>query len=157
MKFENFVIFISKYFKNELILSLLLKFEITELKIMFAFKMHSVIQTNNQQSVIQTAQVITKGNVILVSKPNSVIQTSHGNISALQVVKASNCDDNYSDDDQSKKRRDTLTRRPSYRKILNDLGGVGSNGSGEISGKLFLKNLQKIANFKIFLEIISRN
>lgn len=33
------------------------------------------------------------------------------------------------DETSSKKRRDILTRRPSYRKILNDLGG------GEIAGK----------------------
>lgn len=38
-------------------------------------------------------------------------------------------DSDLSDDDSPKKRRDLLTRRPSYRKILNDLGG------GEI-GKL---------------------
>lgn len=39
--------------------------------------------------------------------------------------------DDLSDDDSPKKRRDLLTRRPSYRKILNDLGG------GEI-GKLLV-------------------
>lgn len=34
-------------------------------------------------------------------------------------------DSDLSDDDLSpKKRRDLLTRRPSYRKILNDLGGA---------------------------------
>lgn len=38
-------------------------------------------------------------------------------------------DDSFSDEDSPKKRRDILTRRPSYRKILNDLGG------GEITGK----------------------
>lgn len=50
--------------------------------------MHSVIQAN-QQSVIQTATqgtMITKGNVILLSKPNSVIQTTQGNLQTLQVV-----------------------------------------------------------------------
>lgn len=91
--------------------------------------LHSVIQTNNQQSVIQTAQVITKGNVILVSKPSSVIQTTQGNISTLQVVDASNSDDNYSEDDQPKKSHEQLTRRASYRKIFDDLGGSG----GEIA------------------------
>lgn len=46
----------------------------------------------------------------------------------FQVVEA-NSDESLSDDDESpKKRRDLLTRRPSYRKILNDLGG------GEIAG-----------------------
>lgn len=41
-------------------------------------------------------------------------------------------DDSYSEEESPKKRRDLLTRRPSYRKILNDLGG------GEIAGMLFL-------------------
>lgn len=38
-------------------------------------------------------------------------------------------DSDLSDDDSPKKRRDLLTRRPSYRKILNDLGGgeIGKN------------------------------
>lgn len=41
-------------------------------------------------------------------------------------------DDSLSnDDDSTKKRRDILTRRPSYRKILNDLGG------GEIAGNIW--------------------
>ncbi|XP_017777090.1 PREDICTED: cyclic AMP response element-binding protein B isoform X10 [Nicrophorus vespilloides] len=86
----------------------------------------SVIQPN-QQSVIQTAAniqpVLGKGNVILVSKPNSVIQTPQGSLHALQVVETTASDDSYSDDESPKKRRDLLTRRPSYRKILNDLGG----------------------------------
>ena len=52
----------------------------------------SVIQAN-QQSVIQSATgsiqpVLTKGNVILVSKPNSVIQTTQGQLQTLQVVVA---------------------------------------------------------------------
>lgn len=40
-------------------------------------------------------------------------------------------DSDLSDDDSPKKRRDLLTRRPSYRKILNDLGG------GEMGKQLF--------------------
>ncbi|RLU21425.1 hypothetical protein DMN91_005798 [Ooceraea biroi] len=89
-------------------------------------QVQSVIQPN-QQSVIQTATniqpvAISKGNVILVSKPNSVIQTAQGSLQTLQVVETGS-DDSFSDDDSPKKRRDILTRRPSYRKILNDLGG----------------------------------
>lgn len=87
----------------------------------------SVIQAN-QQSVIQTPSNIQpvqlqKGNVILVSKPNSVIQTTQGSLQTLQVVDAGSDDSLSNDDDSTKKRRDILTRRPSYRKILNDLGG----------------------------------
>ncbi|XP_011696130.1 PREDICTED: cyclic AMP-responsive element-binding protein 1 isoform X2 [Wasmannia auropunctata] len=88
-------------------------------------QVQSVIQPN-QQSVIQTATniqpvAISKGNVILVSKPNSVIQTAQGNLQTLQVVETGS-DDSFSDEDSPKK-RNILTRRPSYRKILNDLGG----------------------------------
>ncbi|KAI4461508.1 cyclic amp response element-binding protein b [Holotrichia oblita] len=88
-------------------------------------QVQSVIQPN-QQSVIQTATnlppVLSKGNVILVSKPNSVIQTAQANLQTLQVVDAPS-DDSFSEEESPKKRRDLLTRRPSYRKILNDLGG----------------------------------
>ncbi|XP_031350360.1 cyclic AMP-responsive element-binding protein 1-like isoform X2 [Photinus pyralis] len=96
-------------------------------------QVQSVIQPN-QQSVIQTAAnlqpMLSKGNVILVGKPNSVIQTTQGSLQALQapvcfkVVEAQS-DDSLSEDESPKKRRDLLTRRPSYRKILNDLGGEG--------------------------------
>ncbi|XP_012272549.1 cyclic AMP-responsive element-binding protein 1 isoform X12 [Orussus abietinus] len=91
-----------------------------------ATSVQSVIQPN-QQSVIQTATniqpvAISKGNVILVSKPNSVIQTTQGSLQTLQVVETGS-DDSFSDEESPKKRRDILTRRPSYRKILNDLGG----------------------------------
>uniref|UniRef100_A0AAR5PML6 BZIP domain-containing protein n=3 Tax=Dendroctonus ponderosae TaxID=77166 RepID=A0AAR5PML6_DENPD len=89
-------------------------------------QVQSVIQPN-QQSVIQTAAniqpLIGKGNVILVGKPNSVIQTTQGSLQALRVVEATGSDDSFSDDESLKKRHDLLTRRPSYRKILNDLGG----------------------------------
>ncbi|KAJ9588247.1 hypothetical protein L9F63_018411 [Diploptera punctata] len=89
-------------------------------------QVQSVIQAN-QQSVIQTAAniqpVLQKGNVILVSKPNSVIQTTQGSLQTLQVVDPPSDDSLSNDDDSTKKRRDILTRRPSYRKILNDLGG----------------------------------
>ncbi|XP_026277082.1 cAMP-responsive element modulator isoform X5 [Frankliniella occidentalis] len=82
----------------------------------------SVIQAN-KQSVIQTATgniQLKPGNVILV-KPNSVIQTTP-NIQTIQVVDAD------SDDDLSpRKRRDVLSRRPSYRKILNEIDEIAGN------------------------------
>ncbi|XP_044585762.1 cyclic AMP-responsive element-binding protein 1 isoform X2 [Cotesia glomerata] len=87
-------------------------------------QVQSVIQPNHQ-SVIQSATniqpvAISKGNVILVSKPNSVIQSAQGSLQALQVVETAS-DESCSDDESPKKRRDLLTRRASYRKILNDL------------------------------------
>lgn len=54
------------------------------------YQVQSVIQPNHQ-SVIQSATniqpvAISKGNVILVSKPNSVIQSAQGSLQALQVI-----------------------------------------------------------------------
>lgn len=46
-------------------------------------------------------------------------------------MEAGGSDDSFSEEESPKKRRDLLTRRPSYRKILNDLGG------GEIAGMFF--------------------
>ncbi|XP_014615430.1 PREDICTED: cyclic AMP-responsive element-binding protein 1 isoform X6 [Polistes canadensis] len=91
-----------------------------------ATSVQSVIQPN-QQSVIQTATniqpvALSKGNVILVSKPNSVIQTAQGSLQTLQVVETGS-DDSFTDEESPKTRSNILTRRPSYRKILNDLGG----------------------------------
>ncbi|KAM3963498.1 cyclic-AMP response element binding protein B isoform 2-T2 [Aphomia sociella] len=102
-------------------------------------QVQSVIQPN-QQSVIQTASNIQsvqlpKGNVILVSKPSSVIHTTQGTLQTLQIkpepntvvgTQGQSCSDDSCSDDESPKRkyREMLSRRPSYRKILNDLGGA---------------------------------
>lgn len=87
-----------------------------------ATSVQSVIQPN-QQSVIQTATniqpvAISKGNVILVSKPNSVIQTAQASLQTLQVVETGS-DDSFSDSEESPEQRGgILTRRPSYKKFL---------------------------------------
>lgn len=52
----------------------------------------------------------------------------------------SDADSDLSDDDSPKKRRDLLTRRPSYRKILNDLGG----GEIGMNFQLFLLNCTSV-------------
>jgi len=88
---------------------------------------------HNQQSVIQTTPGTTlqtvqlpKGNVILLNKgTSSVIQTASGGtpIQAVQVL-SENSDDGASAEEDSRKRREILARRPSYRKILNDLSSV---------------------------------
>lgn len=126
------------------------------------FKVQSVIQPT---SVIQStpslqATSLPKGNIILVSKPNSVIHTTGGgggSIQTLQVVlkitftllgggeflllmvviASSQVIDNSGlhEDENTKKRREILARRPSYRKILNELGGC------EISGKFISSGL----------------
>lgn len=100
----------------------------------------SVIQ-QNQQSVIQTAagQIpsLPRGVLLVCNKPSSVIHTTQGSLHSIQIkpepnvgsggsiMTDTNSDDTMSDDETSpKKRRDLLTRRPSYRKILSDLGGA---------------------------------
>ncbi|KAJ8687406.1 hypothetical protein QAD02_023200 [Eretmocerus hayati] len=80
--------------------------------------------------IVTSPVALSKGNVILVSKPNSVIHTAQGSLQALHVVETAS-DDSYSDEESPKKRRDILSRRPSYRKILNDLGG-GEIAEGRI-------------------------
>ncbi|XP_055523018.1 cyclic AMP response element-binding protein B isoform X5 [Wyeomyia smithii] len=100
---------------------------------------HSVIQ-QNQQSVIQTAAgqipTLPRGVLLVCNKPSSVIHTTQGSLQAIQIkpepnvgsggsiMTDTNSDDTLSDDETPKKRRDLLTRRPSYRKILSDLGGA---------------------------------
>ncbi|XP_073237281.1 cyclic AMP-responsive element-binding protein-like isoform X2 [Porites lutea] len=74
----------------------------------------SVIQTN-QQSVIQTAQSIHSA---------SIQGQQIGLAQAVQGV--TDPDDSGVLDEESKKRRDILSRRPSYRKIFNDLSGSES-------------------------------
>ncbi|XP_058835487.1 cyclic AMP response element-binding protein B isoform X6 [Topomyia yanbarensis] len=90
---------------------------------------HSVIQ-QNQQSVIQTAAgqipTLPRGVLLVCNKPNSVIHTTQGSLQAIQIkpepnvgsggsiMTDTNSDDTLSDDETPKKRRDLLTRRPSY-------------------------------------------
>lgn len=71
-------------------------------------QVQSVIQQNNQ-SLIQTAG------------HNSVIQTTGQGVPTIQVVRVAQVDEDLSDDSDGKKRREILSRRPSYRKILNEL------------------------------------
>ncbi|XP_031629303.1 cyclic AMP response element-binding protein B isoform X2 [Contarinia nasturtii] len=96
----------------------------------------SVIQAN-QSSVIQTAanlQPLLGKSVLYVNKGNSVIHTAPGiqvqikpepNSLSHQVHAADTNSDNdsVSDDDSLKRRRDLLTRRPSYHRILKDITG----------------------------------
>lgn len=77
----------------------------------------------------------TRGiSVVHVSIPNQAIQVqpviqanptvihSAGNYQTIQVVRVAAVDEDLSSDDSdAKKRREILARRPSYRKILNDL------------------------------------
>ncbi|XP_053671002.1 cyclic AMP response element-binding protein B-like [Anopheles nili] len=53
-----------------------------------------------------------------------VKQERHIGTGTGSILSNTNSDDSLTDDEPSlKKRRDLLTRRPSYRKILSDLGG----------------------------------
>ncbi|KAF2360358.1 Coactivator CBP pKID [Trinorchestia longiramus] len=109
---------------------------------------HSVIQQNQasviQSTALQTVQVGKGGVLLLKSSPNSVIQSAAGqtNIQEVHVVGAESSEDH---DSGRKQQRQILVRRPSYRKILNDLsgseltgerpeggaGGVGPSGTGD--------------------------
>ncbi|XP_077516469.1 cyclic-AMP response element binding protein B isoform X5 [Amblyomma americanum] len=98
----------------------------------------SVIQPN-QQSVIQAAggaalQTLGK-NVILVNK-GSVIHSADGDagVHPVQLIPASKLDASgetavLTAEDDSKKRREILARRPSYRKILNELSSTEAQGA----------------------------
>ncbi|KAK7086986.1 Cyclic AMP-responsive element-binding protein 1, partial [Halocaridina rubra] len=93
----------------------------------------SVIQQPSQPSVIQSTALqtvqISKGNVILLKQPaNSVIQSAGGgNLQGVQVLETG-------EDQDSSRKRQILARRPSYRKILSDLGGdKGDAGSSDSS------------------------
>ncbi|XP_067142091.1 cyclic AMP-dependent transcription factor ATF-1-like isoform X3 [Centruroides vittatus] len=65
----------------------------------------------------------------------SVIQTTGGNtLQSMQLISASKGDDGETvtlalSDEESKKRREILARRPSYRKILNDLSSTEAQGA----------------------------
>ncbi|XP_058835480.1 cyclic AMP response element-binding protein B isoform X5 [Topomyia yanbarensis] len=99
---------------------------------------HSVIQ-QNQQSVIQTAAgqipTLPRGVLLVCNKPNSVIHTTQGSLQAIQIkpepnvgsggsiMTDTNSDDTLSDDETPKKRRDLLTRRPSYHLFPNAVMG----------------------------------
>ncbi|XP_065077471.1 cyclic AMP response element-binding protein B isoform X3 [Ochlerotatus camptorhynchus] len=101
---------------------------------------HSVIQPN-QQSVIQTAAgqipALPRGVLLVCNKPSSVIHTTQGSLQAIQIkpephvgsggsiMTDTNSDDTLSDDEASpKKRRDLLTRRPSYPNAHGDGSGL---------------------------------
>ncbi|XP_055713310.1 cyclic AMP response element-binding protein B isoform X2 [Phlebotomus papatasi] len=98
----------------------------------------SVIQAN-QSSVIQTAtnlqpMTLAKG-VLYVNKSNSVIHTAPAGLQVkikpepnttptqVQVNDTNSEDDSITDDESPKRRRDLLTRRPSYHRILKEISG----------------------------------
>ncbi|XP_043229402.1 cyclic AMP-responsive element-binding protein 1-like isoform X4 [Amphibalanus amphitrite] len=84
--------------------------------------------SQNQPSVIQSTQPVqfSKNNVILLNKAGVIQTAPNSSVQSLQVVDAESLPAQY-EDEAARRRREILTRRPSYRKILNELGG------GEIS------------------------
>ncbi|XP_065054049.1 cyclic AMP-responsive element-binding protein-like [Rhopilema esculentum] len=86
----------------------------------------SSISNQTNQSIL-AATSSSSSSVIQQGQQHSVIQTAHGNqlqqqLQSMHDNPDQNC--NQQDgvlDDETKKRRDILSRRPSYRKILNDL------------------------------------
>ncbi|XP_069936118.1 cyclic AMP-responsive element-binding protein 1 isoform X2 [Cherax quadricarinatus] len=99
-------------------------------------EIQSVIQQPPQPSVIQSTALqtvqLSKGNVILLKQPsqqsNSVIQSAGGGtLQTVQVLEAG-------EEQELSRKRQILARRPSYRRILNELGGdKGDAGSSDSS------------------------
>ncbi|XP_037074898.1 cyclic AMP-responsive element-binding protein 1-like isoform X2 [Pollicipes pollicipes] len=98
---------------------------------------------SNQPSVIQSTQPIvqiSKNSAILLNKAGSgsVIQsTPNSSVQSIQVIEADALPPQY-EDEAARRRREILTRRPSYRKILNDLGGgeiSEDKGDGDVDGQ----------------------
>ncbi|XP_048755102.1 cAMP-responsive element modulator-like isoform X2 [Ostrea edulis] len=102
---------------------------------------------------------------VIHSNTPSVIQTAGPNVQTIQVVRVAPVDDDLSDDSESKKRREMLSRRPSYRKILNELSspvavskieeesnssqsqdGDSGEGASNISGVQYQQGTIQIAN-----------
>lgn len=81
------------------------------------------LETSSGISVVHMpslSQPIQVQSVIHSNTP-SVIQTAGPNVQTIQVVRVAPVDEDLSDDSENKKRREMLSRRPSYRKILNEL------------------------------------
>ncbi|OPL32880.1 cAMP-responsive element modulator-like [Mytilus edulis] len=83
---------------------------------------HGDLDTSQGLSVVQMS-MNTPIQVQSVIHPNqpSVIQTAGPNVQTIQVVRVAPVDDELTEDPEGKKRREILSRRPSYRKILNEL------------------------------------
>lgn len=74
----------------------------------------------------------------------------------MQVVEAGS-DDSFSDDESPKKRRDLLTRRPSYRKIFNELGGGDIAGMPNIIINCIKINIYRVEkNVTILLQVTTK-
>ncbi|XP_043207585.1 cyclic AMP-responsive element-binding protein-like [Amphibalanus amphitrite] len=88
-------------------------------------KGHMESQAENQQSVIQSTPAVvqfSKNSVTLLSKANSVIQSTCS--PALPSIQVLDSEPVHAEGEAARRRREILTRRPSYRKILSDLGGA---------------------------------
>ncbi|KAK3600830.1 hypothetical protein CHS0354_020512 [Potamilus streckersoni] len=75
----------------------------------------SVVQVSIPNQPVQVQSVIQS------HVQPSVIHATGQNVPTIQVVRVAPVEDDLSDDSDGKKRREILSRRPSYRKILNEL------------------------------------
>lgn len=71
-------------------------------------------------SPLQVQSVIQANQQIIQATQNSVIHQAGSGVPTIQVVRVEPVDDDHIEESESKKRQ-ILTRRPSYRKIFNDL------------------------------------
>lgn len=82
----------------------------------------SIVQVSLANPTLQVQSVIQANQQILQSSgQNSVIHSAGSNVPTIQVVRVAHVDDDLSDDSEGRKRRELLSRRPSYRKIYNEL------------------------------------
>ncbi|XP_052804973.1 cAMP-responsive element modulator-like isoform X1 [Mya arenaria] len=82
----------------------------------------SVVHVSLASPTLQVQSVIQQNQHILQSSNNSVIHSAGSSVPTIQVVRVAQVeDDSLTEDHEGRKRREILSRRPSYRKILNEL------------------------------------
>lgn len=79
------------------------------------------VQMPNQSAQVQSVIQQNSQSLIQTAGHNSVIQTTGQGVPTIQVVRVAPVEEDLSDDSDGKKRREILSRRPSYRKIFNEL------------------------------------
>lgn len=72
-------------------------------------------------SPLQVQSVIQPNQHILHTSQNSVIHSTGSNVPTIQVVRVAQVDEDHLEETVGRKRRELLSRRPSYRKIFNEL------------------------------------
>lgn len=75
--------------------------------------------------------------LILPFVPFAQIKNETSSVNQMHVNDTNSDDDSFSDDDSPKRRRDLLTRRPSYHRILKDITGPDIAGNYKCTRPIF--------------------